>query len=53
MEYNEEKDDYKVPEGWFESVSYVEESHVIDDLVMAWKPISEPWKRDENTYDNN
>lgn len=46
MEYDEEKDDYKVPEGWFESVSYTEESHIIDDFVLAWKPINKPWTKE-------
>jgi hypothetical protein len=45
MEYDEEKDDYLVPEGWFESVSYLEESHIIDDFVIAWKPVSNPWNK--------
>lgn len=39
MEYDEEKDDYIVPEGWWESVEYVEESSAIYDFVTHWMPL--------------
>lgn len=42
--YDEERDDWKVPEGWFESVSYAEECATIDDCVIAWREIGEPYK---------
>jgi hypothetical protein len=45
--YDEEKEDFKVPQGWFESVSYAEESHVIDDYVIAWKYPSAPYKEEQ------
>jgi len=48
MEYDEDHDDFKVPEGWFEAVSYAEEFAVIDDFVVAWKPLPEPWKESIN-----
>ena len=39
MDYDEEKDDYIVPEGWWESVEYVEESCAIYDFVTHWMPL--------------
>lgn len=45
--YDKEKEDFMVPQGWFESVSYVEESHVIDDFVTAWKYPSAPYKEEQ------
>lgn len=46
-EYDEEKDDWKVPEGWSEAVSYAEEFAVIDDFVIAWKELPEEYKSEE------
>ena len=43
-EYNEEKDYYVIPEGWFESVSFAEEFEVVDVPVIAWREIAEPYK---------
>lgn len=43
-EYDEERDDWKIPEGWFEYVTYGEESAAIDDFVTAWREIGEPYK---------
>lgn len=43
-EYDEERDDWKIPEGWFEYVTYGEESAAIDDFVIAWREIGEPYK---------
>lgn len=45
-EYDEERDDYKVPQGWYESVYYAEEFSSIDDFVIVWKPITKPWKEE-------
>lgn len=43
-EYDEERDDYRVPEGWFEAVSYAEQFEIIDDKVIAWRKRPEPYK---------
>ena len=51
MEYDEEREDYKISKGWFEAVTYAEEFAVIGDFVVAWRPISEPWK--EKAYEDN
>jgi len=42
--YDEERDDWLVPEGWFEAVSYAEEFEAIDDFVIAWREVGEPYK---------
>lgn len=43
-EYDEEKDCYIVPEGWFESVTFAEEFESVDMPVIAWREITEPYK---------
>lgn len=43
-EYNEEKDYYVIPDGWFESVSFAEEFEAVDVPVIAWREITEPYK---------
>lgn len=43
-EYNEEKDYYVIPEGWFESVSFAEEFEAVDVPVIAWREITEPYR---------
>ena len=48
VEYDEEKDDWKVPEGWFESVSYAEEFAVIDDFVIAWRELPPKYMPEES-----
>ena len=47
-EYDEEHEDYKIPEGWFEAVTYMEEFAVIDDFIVAWRPVSEPWREEKS-----
>ena len=44
-EYDEEKDAYKIPEGWWEYVTFSERFGVVDAEVLAWKPLSEPYKK--------
>jgi len=44
LEYSKELDDWKVPQGWFEAATYVEEFAVIDDFVIAWRPLPEPYQ---------
>lgn len=43
-EYDEEKDAYIIPEGWWEYVMFSEEFGVVDAEVIAWQPLPEPWK---------
>lgn len=43
-EYDEEKDAYIIPEGWWEYVTFSEEFGVVDAEVVAWMPLPEPWK---------
>jgi hypothetical protein len=48
MEYDEEREDYKISKGWFEAVTYAEEFRAIDDFVIAWRPVSEPWREEKS-----
>lgn len=47
-EYNEKLDAYIIPEGWWERVSFAEEFGVIDKPVIAWMPLPEPYKEQNN-----
>lgn len=47
FEYDENKDTYTIPEGWWEVVSYSEEMGQIDDFVIAWMPRLKPYKESE------
>lgn len=42
MEYDEEGDAYKIPEGWWESIEYGEEFQAVGDFVTHWMPLPEP-----------
>lgn len=42
-EYDEEKDAYIIPEGWFEYVTFSDEFGDIDMSVIAWRPLPEPY----------
>ena len=47
FEYDEEKDAYIIPEGWWEYKHYNgddENNHAIDDFVTHWMPLPEPPK---------
>lgn len=46
-DYDEEKDAYIIPEGWFESVRFAEEFGVVDRVVTHWMPLPEPPKEEE------
>ncbi|RDU22872.1 DUF551 domain-containing protein [Anaerosacchariphilus polymeriproducens] len=48
-ELDEEKNDFKIPEGWWELSTYADEYciHLIDDYVMAWRELPEPYKEGE------
>lgn len=52
-DYIEEEDAYRIPEGWWESVSFGEEFHEVDALVIAWKPLAEPWKGEEDNIEED
>lgn len=42
-EWNEENDCYIIPEGWFENREYNPDCCAIDDEVIAWMPLPEPY----------
>ena len=46
VDYDDEKDDYLIPEGWWEDTKYGEEFCAVDDFVLAWMPLPEPYKPD-------
>lgn len=43
-EYIEETDSYMVPKGWYEDSSFAEEFSQINETVIAWRPIGEPYR---------
>lgn len=45
-EYNEEKDAYIIPEGWWECVTFSEQFGVVDAEVIAWMPLPEPFRKE-------
>ncbi len=49
-EWDEENDCYIIPEGWWEDKKYNEDgelNHTVDDVVLAWQPLPEPYKAEE------
>ncbi|HKL99233.1 MAG TPA: hypothetical protein VJZ06_04950 [Mobilitalea sp.] len=44
FEYDEESNDYIIPEGWYEQNMYCEEFGIVDDFVTHWQPLPKPWK---------
>lgn len=36
-----------VPEGWWEAVDYSDEFNMIDDFVVAWCELPEPWEEEK------
>lgn len=50
MEYDEEKDEYYFPEGWWEVIKNWDEYScvAIADFVTHWMPLPEPPKEDDN-----
>jgi hypothetical protein len=51
--YDEEKDDYLVPEGWWEDGLYNETIGLIDDEVIAWMPLPEVYEEIDFVYDQS
>lgn len=43
-DYDEKTGSYKIPEGWFESLSFAERFEAVDMPVIAWRPIAKPYK---------
>lgn len=51
-EWDEENDCYIIPEGWWENRHYNPDevyNNVVDDEVIAWQPLPEPYKPKEAT----
>ena len=46
-EYDEKTDSLIIPEGWFESVSFTDEFGIVDMPVIAWRPLTEPYRGKE------
>lgn len=44
FEYDEEKDDYIISEGWWEQNIYSDTFYAVDDFVTHWMPLPEPYK---------
>lgn len=51
--YDEENDCYIIPEGWWEDRHYNPDdvyNNIVDDKVIAWMPLSKPYKEREDRY---
>lgn len=46
-EYDEKTESYIIPQGWYEDISFTEVFGIVDETVIAWKPVSEPYKEEE------
>lgn len=42
--YDEKIDSYLIPEGWWEAVTFANESMWIENEVIAWKPLTKPYR---------
>ena len=45
-EWDEERDCYVVPEGWWEYAHFSETFEIVDDKVVAWRLLGEPYRSD-------
>ena len=43
-EYTDDNGNVLIPEGWFEAIDYHGEFCAVDDFVIAWMPLPEPYK---------
>ena len=43
-EYTDDDGNVLIPEGWFEAIDYHGEFCGVDDFVLAWMPLPEPYK---------
>lgn len=53
--FDEENDCYIIPEGWWENKHYNPDecyNNEVDDEVIAWQPLPEPYKESEEQYEN-
>ncbi len=55
VEWDDKREDYKIPEGWWECSSYSAEKNVnaIDDTVLAWRPLPDPYREPKMYRENN
>lgn len=44
--YDEDNDEYIVPEGWWESTYFTEQFAAVDEEVLYWMPLPEPPKEE-------
>ncbi len=46
VEWDDEREDFKIPESWWERSRYADENNVcaIEDTVLAWRPLPEPYR---------
>ena len=49
--YDEGKDAYIIPEGWWEDVSFGEEFSAVDMPVIAWRELSLPYKPEKGAQE--
>ena len=42
LDYDEERDEYLIPKGWWESVSFNDHFAPVDMEVVAWRPVAQP-----------
>ena len=47
LPYDEDNDEYIVPEGWWESTYFTEEFAAVDEEVLYWMPLPEPPEEEE------
>lgn len=45
-EFDEEKDAYIIPEGWWEYNRFGETIYIVDQRVVAWKMLGDPYKEE-------
>ena len=50
-EYTDDDGNVLIPEGWFEAIDYHGEFCGVDDFVLAWMPLPEPYKGVTNGRD--
>lgn len=53
-EYDEENDCYIIPEGWWEDRHFNPDevyNNLVDDEVIAWMPLPEPYRESEESHD--
>lgn len=53
FEYDEVKDDYMIPEGWWECVDYGEDFFPVDDFVTHWMALPAPAINGQKCDDQN